>query len=72
MSPDGTGYKTDYRCEGDTMTLSCGSPANPEVRIEVVRGNFGRFSIAICNRHGNTDWSVNCMAPDTTKILKER
>ena len=70
MAPDGTRYKTDYRCEGENMTVSCTEDEDAE--IEVVRGNFGRFSIAICNRHGQTDWSVNCMAPDTTQILKQR
>ena len=75
LSPDGTGYKTDYRCEGDTMTLQCngnGDKDDDDVIIEVTRANFGRFSIAICNPHGHTDWSVNCFAPDTTHILKKR
>ena len=73
LSPDGTGYKTDYRCEGDTMTLQCSNEEdNDDIVIEVTRANFGRFSIAICNPHGHTDWSVNCFAPDTTHILKKR
>ncbi len=79
LAPDGTRYKTDYRCEGDNMTLTCEDDLDldrdlddDEVTIEVVRGNFGRFSIAVCNRHGRQDWSVNCFAPDTTKVLKQR
>ncbi len=40
--------------------------------IQVIRANFGRFSIAICNPHGATDWSVNCIAKQTTNILRNR
>ena len=61
------------------MTLHCNNnnggendAAADDVTIEVTRANFGRFSIAICNPHGHTDWSVNCFAPDTTRILKTR
>jgi len=53
------------------MTLSCADEDDART-VEVVRGNFGRFSIAICNRHGQTDWSVNCYAPETTDVLKRR
>ena len=71
---DGTLYKTDYRCEGENMTVSCIDSDGPGLHgiIQVVRANFGRFSIAICNRHGQTDWSVNCMAPHTTKVLQDK
>ena len=67
-APDGTRYKTDYRCEGDRMTVSC----EPGETIQVVRANYGRFSIAICNKHGYTNWSVNCMSHTTTRILQKR
>ncbi len=72
--PDGSFYKTDYRCEGENMTISCDDSDGPGAHgiISVVRANFGRFSIAICNKHGQTDWNVNCMAPQTTKILQQR
>ena len=40
--------------------------------IRVIRANYGRFSIAICNRHGYTDWSVNCAARGTTRTLRKR
>ena len=63
---DGLRYKTAYRCEGEEMTISC--EAN-EV-IQVIRANYGRFSIAICNKHGYTDWSVNCMSPETKRVLQ--
>ena len=67
-APDGTRYKTDYRCEGDRMTVSC----EPGETIQVVRANYGRFSIAICNKHGYTNWRVNCMSHTTTRILQKR
>ena len=57
------------------MTLQCNGGNNDDdddVTIEVTRANFGRFSIAICNPHGHTDWSVNCFAPGTTQILQKR
>ena len=43
-----------------------------ESAIRVIRANYGRFSISLCNKHGFTDWSVNCAAPGTTKILRRR
>ena len=67
--PDGTKYKTAYRCEGETLDISC---EGRDETIEVVRANYGRFSIAICNQHGFTDWSVNCMAPRTKRVLKSK
>ncbi|XP_059096378.1 latrophilin Cirl-like [Tigriopus californicus] len=70
---DGTRFKTAYSCEGENMTITCNDRgSNPREMIQVVRGNFGRFTIALCNQHGQTDWSVNCMAPSTTITLKQR
>ena len=40
--------------------------------IEVTRANYGRFSIALCNEEGRTDWSVNCFEPKTKKIITDR
>jgi len=66
--PDGLKYKTKYNCEGEDLSISC---SHDQV-IQVIRANFGRFSIAICNRHGTTDWSVNCMAPSSMRVLQRR
>ena len=63
---DGMHYKTAYRCEGEEMTISC----DVNEVIQVIRANYGRFSIAICNKHGYTDWSVNCMSPETKRVLQ--
>jgi hypothetical protein len=36
------------------LTLPCSE--NNEV-MNLLRANYGRFSITICNEHGDTDWS---------------
>ena len=67
-SPAADERRTKYGCENTTLQIDC----EEGTVINIVRANFGRFSIAICNPHGHTDWSVNCFAPDTTHILKKR
>jgi hypothetical protein len=56
---------TAYACEGDTLSLACG----PESEIRVVRANFGRFSISVCNSQGWTNISTHCPSPTTTERL---
>jgi hypothetical protein len=56
---------TAYACEGETLSLSCGS----ESVIRVVRANFGRFSISVCNPQGWTNISTHCPSPTTTDRL---
>ena len=68
VGPDGTRYKTAYKCEGERLTISCGA----DQTLKVIRANFGRFSIAICNRHGTTDMSVNCMSPSSNRVMKRK
>ena len=36
------------------------------------KNSFFRFSIAICNPNGVTDYSVNCMAPRTLRVIRSR
>ena len=60
--------KTSYACQGDTLDLTCPSGTV----IKIMRANYGRFSVGICNEHGITDWSVNCMAPRSLRILQDR
>ncbi|XP_053647210.2 latrophilin Cirl isoform X3 [Cherax quadricarinatus] len=64
----GQTYRTAYACEGTTLSIDC-APGNV---INVIRANYGRFSITICNAHGNTEWSVNCQSPRTHRVLAER
>lgn len=40
--------------------------------ISLIRANFGRFSIAVCNEFGSTDWSVNCISHRSFSILQGR
>ncbi len=52
----GEHLQTAYECEGQRMSISCHDDESGEPStIRVVRANYGRFSIAICNRHGFTD-----------------
>ncbi|XP_040578988.1 latrophilin Cirl isoform X2 [Lepeophtheirus salmonis] len=67
-APDGTRYKKDYRCESEQITIGC----KVHERIRVIRANYGRFSLAVCNKHGSTELSVNCMSPQTTGILQSK
>ncbi|XP_053204048.1 uncharacterized protein LOC128388644 [Panonychus citri] len=56
-----TQRRTGYACEGSSLTLSCGDP----YIINLIRANFGRFSISTCNSQGNLEWSVNCKSPES-------
>lgn len=61
-------YETAYACEGKTLKIEC---KDGEV-IHLIRANYGRFSITICNDHGNTEWSVNCMSNKSLRVLHSR
>ncbi|XP_077288150.1 latrophilin Cirl-like [Arctopsyche grandis] len=61
-------YETAYACEGKTLKIEC---KDGEV-IQLIRANYGRFSITICNDHGNTEWSVNCMSNKSLRVLHTR
>ncbi|CAH1153302.1 unnamed protein product [Phaedon cochleariae] len=61
-------YETAYACEGKVLKIEC---RDGEL-IKLIRANYGRFSITICNDHGNTDWSVNCMSPKSLRVLHSR
>ena len=61
-------YETVYACQDEKLQISCVQGYN----IRVVRANYGRFSIAICNDVGRTDFSVNCHSTNTLQILKKR
>ena len=60
---------TSYACEGSTLTLSC---PRPGLALRVIRANFGRFSVAVCNDDVRANLSVNCMAPRTLRIMQNR
>ena len=60
--------RTKYGCEGSSLELEC----EEGTVISLVRANYGRFSISICNGEGNTAWSVNCMEPRTLRVINTR
>lgn len=60
--------ETAYACEGKTLTIEC---RNGEV-IDIIRANYGRYSITICNDRGNTEWSVNCMSNKSIGVMRTR
>ncbi|XP_064476529.1 latrophilin Cirl-like isoform X2 [Ornithodoros turicata] len=61
-------YTTEYTCEGRELNISC--PEN--YQIHLVRANYGRLSIGICNDYGRLDWSVNCMSYKSFLIMQDR
>ncbi|XP_023214365.1 rhamnose-binding lectin-like [Centruroides sculpturatus] len=61
-------YITTYACEERELRVGCENGG----LIKLVRANYGRFSISICNDHGNLDWSVNCMSYRSFLIMQDR
>jgi nitrate reductase NapE component len=61
-------YKTTYACEGKQLDLSC----DEGKMIHLVRANYGRFSLSICNPTGQLDLSVNCMSFRSFLIMQDR
>lgn len=61
-------YEIKIACEGNTLELAC-----PEgSKINLIRANFGRFSISMCNPQGQTDWSTNCMSRKSFRVIQEQ
>jgi hypothetical protein len=59
---------TKYGCEGTVLDIEC-----EEGRvISLVRANYGRLSISVCNELGNTTWSTNCIQPTTLRAFTTR
>lgn len=61
-------YKTMYACEDRQLTMDCDFGS----KINLIRANFGRFSITQCNEQGQLDLSTDCMSPITFRIMQER
>lgn len=71
--PTGKGGSGDIRksafvCQDGTLRLSCTAGKH----IDVLRANFGRFSITLCNPSGTLDWSVNCASGNSLSVLTQR
>ena len=60
---------TEFGCENETLLLHC--PLLSE--ISIVRANYGRFSISVCNFKALDNIHTNCdSSHTTTDILKHR
>jgi len=57
-----------YACEDRQLTMDCDFGS----KINLIRANFGRFSITQCNEQGQLDLSTDCMSPITFRIMQER
>ena len=69
FSPEKVGRRlTAYACEDSRLNISCGT----DLYLDIIRANYGRFSITICNDHGNTDWKVDCQAGRTLRAMQAR
>ncbi|KFM72959.1 Latrophilin-3, partial [Stegodyphus mimosarum] len=60
--------KTTYSCEGRELHVEC----EDGLVIRLIRANYGRFSISMCNDNGHVDWSVNCMSYRSFLIMQDR
>lgn len=61
-------YKTIYACEDTLLVMKCENGT----QINLIRANYGRFSITQCNENARLDLSTDCMSPITFRIMKER
>ncbi|XP_064477138.1 latrophilin Cirl-like isoform X2 [Ornithodoros turicata] len=60
-------YRTAYACEGGQLHIAC----DEGHLVQLIRANYGRFSISICNEHGNLDWSVDCMSHRSFRVMQQ-
>ncbi|KAK7586193.1 hypothetical protein V9T40_004069 [Parthenolecanium corni] len=68
LAKDHAEYSTTYACDEKMLKIEC----NENHVINIIRANYGRYSIAVCNDNGSTDWSVNCMSHRSLLILQGR
>ena len=57
--------KTMFGCENTTISLTCPTGSY----VSIIRANYGRFSISVCNVQAITDIDTNCDTEDATTIL---
>jgi hypothetical protein len=71
-------YQMAYACENEMLKINCtnmglersGSGKRNLISLEIIRANFGRFSISICNNEGRSDISVNCQSHSSLEVMK--
>ena len=61
--------KTMFGCAGDSVVLSCRGKTGA---ISIVRANYGRFSVSVCNPMARGDLDTSCSSEEATSILLTR
>ena len=60
---------TAYACESSRLNISCSAGQY----LDIIRANYGRFSISVCNFQALDNIHTNCdSSHTTTDILKHR
>ena len=62
--------KTMFGCGGDSVVLSCKGKTG--AGISIVRANYGRFSVSVCNPLARGDLDTSCSSEEATSILLAR
>uniref|UniRef100_A0A5S6QF12 Latrophilin Cirl n=1 Tax=Trichuris muris TaxID=70415 RepID=A0A5S6QF12_TRIMR len=62
------GRLTKYACEREVMTISC----PPKHVIRIIRANYGRFAVHVCNNDGINWLNTQCMDPGSTQVMASR
>ncbi|KAH9515232.1 Adhesion G protein-coupled receptor L3 [Bulinus truncatus] len=66
---EGSSSHTAFACEDASLSLNC---SRGEV-LRIVRAHYGRFSLSVCNSHGQTDgWRIDCFTNRAKDIISER
>ena len=60
--------RTKYGCEGSALSIECGEGS----AIRVIRANYGRFSLSICNEYERGNFSTNCLEPRSMRTVRNR
>ncbi|CAG0915516.1 unnamed protein product [Notodromas monacha] len=61
-------YHNGYACQGTLLNIGC----EEGHVINLLRSNFGRFSIQRCNEEGVPTWSTDCMSHRSLRVLHSR
>lgn len=61
-------YKTKVACEDKILAIQC----EPGFAINLIRANYGRFSLMTCNEQGILDLSTDCTSAISFRVMQER
>ena len=62
---DDLSSQTSYACQNDDLFLQC----YPGEVIRIVRANYGRFSLRVCNDKGLTGLNIACKAVSSFRTI---